>query len=467
MMKLIIAFALLGLIAATSLRPPVIDFHPSWTEKQTHKFVEGFFEGITISSSEEGYKQIMNQNTAWGSSFEKVLLMFAVQSEQGKVEALANLGLVMWGIEEKVNKSALHEKMGYTIHKMREISFKLAQRQGHPNLIASSVNPNELILDAIKANQKGEHYTAGQKLGEALLELYFNTEKATSPEFAAFVNSLNPTWEATTYSKFEQMSTARFRDTHLGGRKKRVIKPHNKRTSLSKSSKSDPAPTAFDSREKWPKCVHAIRHQDHCGSCWAFAGSEVLSDRFCIASNQTKDAVLSPQYMVSCDPKNFGCNGGYLDLEWEFLEQQGTVEDTCWPYESGQGFVPSCLGFSACKDGKEMHFYKAVLGSSQGIMDTEEIKAELVANGPMETAFMVFEDFKAYKSGIYKHTTGAQLGGHAVKLVGYGVEGDTSYWICANSWDETWGEKGFFRIAFGQVGIDDEAIAGLADLIRS
>lgn len=53
-------------------------------------------------------------------------------------------------------------------------------------------------------------------------------------------------------------------------------------------------PTAFDSRKQWPKCIHPIRNQEHCGSCWAFSGSEVLSDRLCIASNGTIDVVLSP-----------------------------------------------------------------------------------------------------------------------------------------------------------------------------
>ena len=61
-----------------------------------------------------------------------------------------------------------------------------------------------------------------------------------------------------------------------------------------------------------------------------------------------------------------------------------------------------------------------------------------------------------YKSGIYSKGKNAELlGGHAVKIVGWGKEGDTEYWVVANSWGEEWGEKGYFRIAFGECGIEN------------
>jgi cathepsin B len=61
--------------------------------------------------------------------------------------------------------------------------------------------------------------------------------------------------------------------------------------------------------------------------------------------------------MVSCDTSNMGCDGGYLDKEWVFLENTGTVTDKCFPYASGNGNVPKCI--SSCADGSAPEFYKS------------------------------------------------------------------------------------------------------------
>ncbi|PIO13917.1 hypothetical protein AB205_0027480, partial [Aquarana catesbeiana] len=73
--------------------------------------------------------------------------------------------------------------------------------------------------------------------------------------------------------------------------------------------------------------------------------------------------------------------------------------------------------------------------------DQQEIMAEIYKNGPVEGAFTVYEDFPNYKSGVYQHTTGEEVGGHAIKVIGWGVESGTPYWLCVNSWNTDWGDN--------------------------
>jgi len=58
----------------------------------------------------------------------------------------------------------------------------------------------------------------------------------------------------------------------------------------------------------------------------------------------------------------------------------------------------------------------------------------------METAFDVYADFYNYVSGVYTHVTGGYEGGHAVKMLGWGNDNGVNYWLCANSWGNSWGE---------------------------
>lgn len=76
---------------------------------------------------------------------------------------------------------------------------------------------------------------------------------------------------------------------------------------------------------------------------------------------------------------------------------------------------------------------------------------ELVTHGPFEVALNVYSDFLVYKNGVYKHQHGRFLGGHAIRIIGYGQEEDgTKYWLCVNSWNEDWGDKGLFKIQRGR-----------------
>jgi len=218
-------------------------------------------------------------------------------------------------------------------------------------------------------------------------------------------------------------------------------------------------------QEHSPDC-----NQKKCGSCWAFSASEVLSDRFSIATNGSDDTVLSPEDLVSCDKTNMGCSGGQLPAAWKYLENTGIVSDKCFPYGAGNGDAPSCE--ASCQDGETFATSKHKAKNYYKLKTVEDIQKDIMTNGPVQAAFRVYKSFMSYKSGVYQRDWwkiwDMIMGGHAIKIVGWGtMDGadgkPVDYWTVANSWDTTWGEDGYFKIKRGvnECGIEGNVYAGL------
>ena len=218
---------------------------------------------------------------------------------------------------------------------------------------------------------------------------------------------------------------------------------------------SSVTPSSFDSRDEWPGCVGPIRNQGICGSCWAFAATTVLADRFCI--QQAVHVLLSPQWLVSCDTTDSGCGGGSMADVWGYMSQMGVPADACDPYTSG------LTNKNGQCDASCPLFYTAQTVSQ--LPGPSAMQAALQQGGPIHTHFQVYQDFMSYSSGVYTYTTGNMLGWHAVRVVGWGYQQGTNFWIVANSWGQRWGMDGFFWIAFGQCQFDVGAIAGNAGTI--
>ncbi|RCN24413.1 hypothetical protein ANCCAN_29890, partial [Ancylostoma caninum] len=70
---------------------------------------------------------------------------------------------------------------------------------------------------------------------------------------------------------------------------------------------------------------------------------------------------------------------------------------------------------------------------------------------------------RKYFTFAFQHTGGQKVGGHAVRILGWGVDNKTPYWLVANSWNTDWGENGYFRIVRGlnECGIEHAIVAGL------
>jgi cathepsin B len=181
-----------------------------------------------------------------------------------------------------------------------------------------------------------------------------------------------------------------------------------------------------------------------------------------------------------------GCNGGWPHAAWTHIKNAGL--STGWLYNTSSwckpySFAPcdhhttgrfepcgavkptpkcekSCVSGYETEYKKDLHYAKEIYSISKNV---SEIQTEILTNGPVEASFDVYEDFLTYKSGVYHHIEGKNLGGHSIKILGWGVEANTPYWLVANSWNEDWGEKGFFKIKRGnnECGIEGGIVAGI------
>jgi len=217
-------------------------------------------------------------------------------------------------------------------------------------------------------------------------------------------------------------------------------------------------PKDFDGRKQWPQCIHPVLNQGDCGSCWSFAATESLSDRFCIYSKNKINVVLSPQNLLSCESLNLGCTMGSLPFwAWSYMQKYGVTTMECDPYTSGDGSVSSCPSpANQCQDGSNGKFYKALNYTHVGafIEPSKHVESIMraVLQGPVDATFNVwsdFDDFPFETGAVYRHTSGSYEGLHSVKVIGYGVNNGTDFWLVQNSWGESWGDNGFFRIVRG------------------
>lgn len=249
-------------------------------------------------------------------------------------------------------------------------------------------------------------------------------------------------------------------------------------------------PTEFDSRTTWPACgsLSEVRDQGSCGSCWAFGAVEVMTDRSCIHSPDHSTFHFSAEDLLSCCSMcGNGCNGGFPGSAFLYWVHGGIVSggkynssEGCQPYEIApcehhvNGPRPSCTGEEgktprcerSCQASYDKNYQDDLHSGRKAYSlkeDERQIMYDIMTNGPVEGAFDVYVDFLHYKRGVYRHTHGQYLGGHAIRVLGWGEENGQKYWLCANSWNTDWGASGFFKILRGSnhCGIEGEMVTGL------
>jgi len=311
------------------------------------------------------------------------------------------------------------------------------------------------------------------------------------------INAMKTTWTAGVPSRFANATIADAKRM-LG-----TVMPHESGYEAPEVEKvtfttTGSIPTDFDARTAFPNCANIIGHvrdQSDCGSCWAFGSTEAFNDRHCISTGDSK-TLFAPEDTVSCCSglncaMSMGCNGGQPSGAWKWFIKSGVstggdwgdigTGTSCKPYSMQTcahhvtpppGMIacdtleeyatPKCT--SSCNEATYPIPYakdKAFAKTTYSVKGEENMQRELMEKGTLSVAFTVYEDFEAYSSGVYQHKTGRSLV-VMLKMIGWGVDNGTPYWTCINSWNDSWGEGGAFRILRGEneCGIEGSVVAG-------
>jgi C1A family cysteine protease len=210
------------------------------------------------------------------------------------------------------------------------------------------------------------------------------------------------------------------------------------------------APTAVDWRASGGHdYLGSIRDQASCGSCVAFGSIAAIEGSTRVAAKKFDLACdLSEAHLFYChgasEGRNCG-NGWWPSKALDAARSKGIVDEACFPYTAGD---------QACKPCTDAATRTTKIKSWTSLTTVPAMKTWIAEKGPVVACFTVYEDFRYYRAGVYHHVSGVQLGGHCVCIVGYS-DADKC-WIARNSWGAGWGESGYFRISYGEVGIDYE-----------
>ena len=206
------------------------------------------------------------------------------------------------------------------------------------------------------------------------------------------------------------------------------------------------APASFDLRNvNGQNFTSPIRDQGTCGACVAFGTNAAIESRMEVNLGQPN---LNPDLS---ETHLFSCGGGTCAYGWwpwvalDFARDTGVVDESCLPYVESDGQCGN-----KCADWESR---VTKIESWWGTSNAALAKQAIAEGGAVEVTFDVYQDFSYYNDGVYRHTWGTLRGGHAVTIVGYNDAEE--YWIIKNSWGTDWGESGWFRMGYGECGIDD------------
>eukprot|EP01063_Lacrimia_lanifica_P026507 TRINITY_DN3583_c0_g2_i1.p1 TRINITY_DN3583_c0_g2~~TRINITY_DN3583_c0_g2_i1.p1 ORF type:complete len:327 (+),score=51.23 TRINITY_DN3583_c0_g2_i1:48-1028(+) len=187
--------------------------------------------------------------------------------------------------------------------------------------------------------------------------------------------------------------------------------------------------------------VTPVKDQAGCGACWAFAATGSIEARHALATGSL--VPLSEQELISCDTTASGCDGGQVDVAFQWLIDRRNgriVTEASYPFVSGA--EPSRI--YPCKDSTKLPTGATIKSYAALPADEAQLAAYLVAHGPFAAAVDA-SSWMTYRGGVMDACTAFGVN-HAVLIVGISSQG---WWIVKNAWGTRWGEAGYIRLQYG------------------
>lgn len=222
-------------------------------------------------------------------------------------------------------------------------------------------------------------------------------------------------------------------------------------------------PPSFDWRNKdGNNYVTPVRDQGGCGSCSAFGALGNIESKLLINGAGTYD--LSENHAKSCSWYGLTCSSGgnYLHTA-NLYSKTGTVLESQDPYTGTD--VPCGTTVSTTYQ-HTLQDWRLISGST--VPTTTVLKQYIYDYGPVYAGLYAGRNGDSWEiemgnyDGLYTlYYSDTITANHAVLLVGWDDSlvhaGGTGAWIAKNSWGTSWGNNGYFTIAYGSASIGTDA----------
>jgi hypothetical protein len=191
---------------------------------------------------------------------------------------------------------------------------------------------------------------------------------------------------------------------------------------------NDPSSGYWDGDILGTGWLTAVKHQSYsCNSCWAFSSAGVTEAITNLYAVLHIDCDLSEQHLLSCSNGGDCDTGGYVYKALDYIRDSGIVFENCFPYYALDSSFIKCDTSLKCDDPDSIIRINNYFSFAQGYGDnSDSIRKKLITMGPLAFA--------------YEH--------HAAVLSGFEFNplDSTLFWKIKNSFDTSWGEKGFGRM---------------------